>query len=388
MLLPLPDVALIVALTAAVALGATGLGLLVLRLGRGWTLAGQLRVVVLALVASMVGGTVVVARAMFLSTHDLAVTLWVAGVSGLVALLAASLLGRSFMRAARRLLESARAVGTGATVAAEASRTTELADLARELAATSERLAEARAEVQRVEASRRELVAWVSHDLRTPLASVRAMAEALEDGLVDDPDRYHRGIRTQVDRLTSLVDDLFELSRLQAGQLPLQSAPTAVYDLISDVVADVAPRAEERGVSVVVRGDLDRTLVVDHRQLTRALENLLSNALRFSPRGAEVELSVRDRPAVLEIAVTDRGGGIAPDDLVRVFEAGWRGDEARSSTPGSGEPGSGDPGGAGLGLAIVRSIVEAHAGSVTAHNVEGGSRFVLALPYASPERAP
>ena len=222
MLLPLPDVALIVALTAAAALAATALGLLVLRLGRGWTLTGQLRVVVLALVASVVGGTVVVARAMFLSTHDLAVTLWVAAVSGLVALLAATLLGRSFMRATHRLLASARAVGTGATVAVEASRTTELDALARELATTSERLAQARAEVQRVEASRRELVAWVSHDLRTPLASVRAMAEALEDGLVDDPDRYHRGIRTQVDRLTSLVDDLFELSRLQAGQLPLQ----------------------------------------------------------------------------------------------------------------------------------------------------------------------
>ncbi|GAA3575195.1 HAMP domain-containing sensor histidine kinase [Microlunatus spumicola] len=386
MLLPLPDVALVVALTAAVALAATGLGLLVLRLGRGWSLAGQLHVVVLALVASVVGGTVVVARAMFLSAHDLAVTLWVAGVSGLVALLAAGLLGRSFMRAAHRLLASARAVGSGATVTVEASRTSELDALARELAATSERLAQARTEVQRVETSRRELVAWVSHDLRTPLASVRAMAEALEDGLVDDPDRYHRGIRTQVDRLSGLVDDLFELSRLQAGQLPLQLGPTSVYDLISDVVADVAPRADERGVSVVVRGDLDRTLVVDHRQLTRALENLLSNALRFSPRGSEVGLSVRDRPTTTEIAVTDQGPGIAADDLARVFEAGWRADAARSAA-GPDQQG-GDPGGAGLGLAIVRSIVEAHGGSVTAHGTTSGTRFVLALPEPGPGIAP
>ncbi len=383
MVLPAADVALIVALTAAVALAATGLGLLVLRLGRGWSLSGQLRVVVLALVASVVGGTVVVARAMFLSAHDLAVTLWVAGVSGLVALLAAGLLGRSFMRTTRRLLASARAVGTGATVAAETSRTTELDALARELAATSERLAQARAEVERVEASRRELVAWVSHDLRTPLASVRAMAEALGDGLVDDPDRYHRGIRTQVDRLSTLVDDLFELSRLQAGQLPLQTAPVSVYDLTSDVVADVTARAAEREVSVVVRGDLDRTLVVDHRQLTRALENLLSNALRFSPRGSEVELRVRDRPDALEIAVTDQGGGIAPEDRARVFEAGWRGDPARSVAAGSAEPG-----GAGLGLAIVRSIVEAHAGTVAVEDVEGGSSFVLVLPHPGSQPAP
>ena len=123
--------------------------------------------------------------------------------------------------------------------------------------------------------------------------------------------------------------------------------------------------------------------MVDHRQLTRALENLLSNALRFSPRGSEVELRVRDRPDVLEIAVTDRGGGIAPEDLARVFEAGWRGDAARSSSPGSVEQGPGDPGGAGLGLAIVRSIVEAHAGTVTAHDVGGGCRFVVALPSAA-----
>ena len=370
------DIGLVVALTGAVSLIVTGLGLLTLRVGRGWSLTSQLRVVVLALVVSMVGGTVLVARAMFLSTHDLAVTLWVASVSGLVSLLAATLLGRSFMRAAHRLLESARAVGTGATVAAGASRTTELDALARELATTSERLAQARRDVERAETSRRELVAWVSHDLRTPLASVRAMAEALEDGLVDDPARYHRGIRSQVDHLSTLVDDLFELSRLHAGQLPLQHAPASVYDLVSDVIADVSPVARERGVVVTAHGDLDRTLVVDHRQLVRALENLLSNALHVSPTGAEVEISVLNRPETTEITVTDSGGGIDADDLPRVFEAGWRGDSARSA-----DMPSGAPAGAGLGLAIVKSIVEAHGGSVTAHNVDGGSRFALALPH-------
>jgi signal transduction histidine kinase len=370
------DVALVVVLTGVASLVVTGLGLVALRFGRGWSLSSQLRVVVLALVASMAGGTVLVARAMFLSTHDLAVTLWVAASSGLVSLLAATLLGRSFMRTAYRLLASARAVGTGATVAAEVSRTTELDALARELATTSERLARARRDVQRAEASRRELVAWVSHDLRTPLASVRAMAEALEDGLVDDPARYHRLIRTQVDQVSTLVDDLFELSRLHAGRLPLQRAPASVYDLVSDVISDMSPVARERGVVVTAHGDLDQTLVVDHRQLVRALENLLSNAVRFSPAGAMVEIGVLNRDDVTEIAVIDSGGGIAPADLDRVFEAGWRGDDARTAGQADGVHA-----GAGLGLAIVKSIVEAHGGTVTARNVEGGSCFALALPH-------
>lgn len=376
-MMPSPaDIALIAVLGAAAALVATGVGLIVLRLGRRWSLAAQLRVVVGALVLSMVGGTVAVARAMFLSSHDLVVTIWVAGVSGLVSLGVASLLGRSFMRTVDRLLVSARAVGEGATVGAQAYRTTELNALAAELASTSERLAQARREVERMEASRRELVAWVSHDLRTPLASMRAMAEALEDGLVDDPARYHRGIRLQVDHLAVLVEDLFELSKLHTGQPRVARSPASVYDLVSDVIADLAPFAQQQQVSIAAEGDLDATIDVDATLLIRALENLVSNALRFSPAGAAVTIGVRRTPAATEISVSDHGGGLDDAAVDRIFEAGWRGDPARSAGADTGAPAAG----AGLGLAIVKSIAEVHGGSVSAENVPGGSRFTLVLP--------
>lgn len=376
------SIALIVAIAACTALAVAGAGLLVLRLGRRWRLASQLRVVVLAPLAATVAGSLAVALAMFLSVHDLAVTLWVTGVSALVSLGIASLLARSFLRTTRDLTASTRALVEGEAVpssahrATEAHRTTELAQLAGELATTGRRLAEARADVERLETSRRDLVAWVSHDLRTPLASVRAMAEALEDGLVDDAARYHRGIRTQIDRVSALVDDLFELSKLHAGSLRLQRSPVSVYDLVSDQIADLAPLADEHGIRITATGDLDAVIDVDARQLARALSNLLTNSLQHSPHGGRVEVHAAASPDAVEVSVTDAGGGIALADLPRIFEAGWRADPARIGLPQIGA-------GAGLGLAIVRGIVMAHGGTVEAVNVPGGSRFTIRVPGAA-----
>ena len=173
-------------------------------------------------VAAMPAGTLAVARAMFLSSHDLGVVMLVCAVAGRRLARRGAAARPPVVAGSRALRRAAAGVGDGdafAAPAGAADRRTRRAG--RELAATSAKLAASRERERALEHSRRELVAWISHDLRTPLAGLRAMAEALEDGVAEDPARYHRQIRTEVDRLSGMVDDLFELSRIQAGALAL-----------------------------------------------------------------------------------------------------------------------------------------------------------------------
>lgn len=373
--LTIEAIALLVALTLGVALVVVLLGLLGLRLGRRWSLTAQLFIVVLAPAAGIAGSALAAAQAMYLSQHDLAVLIWLVVISALVSLGIAVLLGRSFMRNTQRLLSTTRALGEEGRQQPAEHRSSELEALARELAATGDRLRDARLEVQRMEASRRELVAWVSHDLRTPLASVRAMAEALEDGMVEEPQRYHRDIRSQVDRLSALVDDLFELSKLHAGHLQLNLAPVSVFDLLSDAVAELLPLATARDVRVRLVGDGSMTIVGDQRELSRVVGNLLVNALHHASAGSTVSIAVDPRGEDVRIRVTDVGDRISEADLLRVWDAGWRGDPARAP--------DGDLGrsaGAGLGLTIVKGIVTAHGGAVAVANTADGSCFTVTLP--------
>ena len=193
-----------------------------------------------------------------------------------------------------------------------------------ELAATHARLDEARKRQQILEASRRELVAWVSHDLRTPLAGMRAIVEALEDGVVDDPEtvaRYLRTMREEVDHLAALVDDLFELSRTQAGALRLHFERVSLGDLVSDVLAGSAPVAAAKGVKL--EGRLvgpPPELEVSAPEVLRALRNLLENAIRHTPSDGSVvvEAGIDDElPDYAYVAVRDTGGGVPLDDLPR-----------------------------------------------------------------------
>ncbi|TFB91069.1 MULTISPECIES: cell wall metabolism sensor histidine kinase WalK [Cryobacterium] len=363
------------ALASAVVVGA--LGLLALRMLSRASLVLQLMVVALAAVVSVVGGMAAVASQMYVSTHDVTVFYWVAGVAGLVSLVMSAVLGRSLVREGRELRSAAASLGRGErVVAADRHSNTEFAALAGELAATGERLAESRARENRVEESRRELIAWISHDLRTPLAGIRAMAEALEDGMAEDPDRYYAQMRGQVDRLSGMVDDLFELSRIHSGTLRLAVEPVSLYDLISDTVAGFWPVARAKSLDLRFEGETGLTILADPRELSRVVGNLVMNAIQHSPAGLEIVVSVTendDGRAV--ISVQDSAGGIPEQDLGRVFEAGWRASEPR--TPAS-EPTR--SGGAGLGLAIVQGIVRAHRGEVVVRNVPGGCRFDVLLP--------
>ncbi|MHA4813587.1 sensor histidine kinase [Streptomyces aculeolatus] len=388
------------------------LGAIALRLLRNRSLVVSVSVVAATAVTAMLLGTLAVAREMFLSGHDLTVVSIVCLMAAVVALATAVLLGRWVVARSNALAAATRSFGhafaEGGSFAPPAGgATAELAALSRELAATAERLAQSRQRERALDASRRELVAWISHDLRTPLAGLRAMAEALEDGMAADPGRYHRQIRAETERLDAMVGDLFELSRIHAGALALAPTRMSVHDLVGDALAGADPLAREHGVRLVGEPPEPGAAVpveVDGKEMTRVLGNLLVNAIRRTPADGTVAVTVafrkrdedrdqngdRDRDqgrdqdddrhqdgdrhrAAVVVSVTDQCGGIPEEDLARVFDTGWRGNHARTPVP---------PAGAGLGLAIVRGIVEAHRGRAEVRNVPGGCRFEVTLPAA------
>ncbi|MGP4007888.1 sensor histidine kinase [Streptomyces sp. 4N124] len=364
---------LLIALFAFLGAAAAGvLGAGVLRLIRRRSLAVHLAVVAAVGVTAMLAGTLAVARAMFLSEHDLKVVTLVVAMAAVVSLVTATLLGRWVVARSRALALAARSFGDGGDFTSpDGPATAELAALSRELEATSVKLAESRTRERALESSRRELVAWISHDLRTPLAGLRAMAEALEDGVAADPDRYLRQIRTEVERLNDMVSDLFELSRIHAGTLALSPSRISLYDLVGDALAGADPLAREHGVRLVGDRVEPVPVEVDGKEMSRVLGNLLVNAIRRTPTDGTVAVAAERSADGVVLSVTDGCGGIPEEDLPRVFDTGWRGNDAR--TP---------PAGAGLGLAIVRGIVEAHQGRAAVHNVPGGCRFEVTLPMA------
>jgi signal transduction histidine kinase len=371
--IPLADLVEVAAIAAGAALlvGAAGLG--VLHRLRTRSVAIQLAVVATATVAAIVAGIVAITMAMMISDHDRAVALTVVIVAGLVGLGVSLLLGRRLIAANRALVQ---AVRSGPYHPPAVRLPAELAELAGEFAAAYGRLAAAHEREQTLEASRRELVAWVSHDLRTPLAGLRAMAEALEDEVVADPEttrRYHRRIRTEVDRLAEMVDDLFELSRIHAGALRLSRQRVGLADLVAEAIAGAEPLARAKGVRLRGAAAPSLPVQVDAAELSRALRNLVVNAIRHTPSDGAIEVhgSVDDGMAC--VTVTDGCGGIPEQDLPRVFDVAFRGESAR--TPG---------GGAGLGLAIARGIVEAHAGEIGVSNTGPGCRFMIRLPLSPP----
>jgi signal transduction histidine kinase len=241
---------------------------------------------------------------------------------------------------------------------------------------TAAALRTAREREQALERSRRELVAWVSHDLRTPLAGLRAISEALEDGLADDPELYYKQISAAVQRLSGMVDDLFDLSRIQAGAVVRGTDPVDLQALVCECLVTLEPLASAKRVTLA-GGLFERqagTTVMrgNAAELDRALANVVANAIRHTPENGRVDVLFEHVDGTAAISVDDECGGIAADVLPRVFDVGFRGNTSR--TPGA------DGGRAGLGLAITHGIVEAHNGTVTVENTETGCRFRLLLP--------
>jgi len=330
----------LVAVVTSAAVGVLGVGLL--RRVQHRSMSAALLVATTTGVVAVVVGVVATAQAMFLSPHDLAVVLVVCGVAGAVAFATGLLLSRRVKAIEQQSLD----------------------------------LAERHARADEAERTRRELVSWVSHDLRTPLAGLRAMAEALEDGVATDPARYHRQMRREVDRLSGMVDDLFELSRLQSGSLNLAMTHVALQDVVGDVLDATEPLAREHGVRLSASAE-PVGVIADGRELTRALSNLVTNAIRHTPgEGSVAVTAARDRGWAV-LSVTDGCGGIDDADVHRLFDVGWRGTAARTPAPDDG---------AGLGLSIVQGIVEAHEGTVDVANVPGGCCFEVRLPLVAAGR--
>ena len=326
---------------------------------------------------SAVGGIALVANAMFLSDHDQRVTIMVVGVASLVGIAVALVL-------ANRVASGSAALGVAAGTLGEpggyepprVALPAELARVGADMAAADVRLRESVEREAALESSRRELVARVSHDLRSPLAALRAMAESLEDGVVSDAAdvaRYYTGIRREADRLAALIDDLFELSRIHSGALRPAVSRVGLDELVSEAVATGDPLARFKGVRLAASSEAGIPVDVDAREMGRVLRNLVTNAIRHTPSDGSVQITGLQQQNHAVVVVSDSCGGIPPQDLDRVFDVAFRGEAARTPTP---------DGGAGLGLAIARGIVEAHAGDIGVRNAEGGCRFEVRIPLA------
>jgi signal transduction histidine kinase len=378
----------LLAWTVGGAIASTALAILLLWSFRRRAATVQVTIASLAPVAAVAAGVAGGSWAMFISGHDLRTLVVILVGAGTVGMITALLFGSRVAKSSAGLGEIARRIGEQGTAdelmsgdsvrsIADDAGPGELARLARELDDAVSRLEESRAQAAALEQSRRELVAWVSHDLRTPLAGIRALVEALEDGVVDDPDtgdRYHRTIGVEVDRLACLVADLFDLSKIHAGALQLQLSPVPLDQVLSDVVAGGTLLARAKGVELTASLAGAPVVRLAAPEMGRAVQNLMDNAIRHTPPGGTIRVIVEsdNETGCASVSVADSCGGIPDQDLERVFELAFSGDTAR--TPGDGR--------AGLGLAVTRGLVEAQRGRVTVENEEGGCRFTIRLPLS------
>jgi two-component system, OmpR family, phosphate regulon sensor histidine kinase PhoR len=233
-------------------------------------------------------------------------------------------------------------------------------------------------ELRRLERVRRDFVANVSHEFKTPLTAIQGFAETLLNGALDDKPnrkRFVEIIREHARRLARLTDDLLKLSRIEAGRLELEMRPIRVETLVSGCVETARLNAKARGLEIHV--DLQESAPAvrgDGLQLGEVLQNLLDNAVQYTPAGGQIEVKARSNGNGVTFTVTDTGIGIPESDLERIFERFYRVDAARSR----------EAGGTGLGLAIARHIVEAHGGRIWVESAVGqGSRFHFSIPSVS-----
>ncbi len=320
------------------------------RLGRRfmWASLGVLAVAVIMIV--------IAAQQMFINDQDLGFLLWIMIPASIAAALAAFVLSAPIARDAHRLSAAASRVAAGDLGARTGvMRNDELGDAAREFDRMVERL-------DAVEQERSLMLSSISHDLRTPLAALRASVEAIRDGVATDPDAYLNGMERQVQALADLVDDLQLHTRLSTGTLEMRRTQVDLSELVDEATETLRPLAGRSDVSLVI-DVVDRVAVTgDPAQLARVLRNLLENAIRHTPAGSTVTATVAVSGGDAIVVVADEGPGFPTELRERAFEAFTRGDEARDVSTGT----------AGLGLAIARGVVHAHGGTIEVVDRPGG----------------
>jgi len=379
----LRDLGAYLALSGSATLGA---GWLALRLADH---AIGLSIKAKAFLGTVIGGGVallnvfIVAQLMFVSTaHDLKLLVALLVFSAFVTLffsmwVASTIVGR--MAAVAAGIRKLAAGGLESRIAL--SGNDEVAQLANDVDILAERLQAAERERTALDRERKELTAAVSHDLRTPLASVRAMVEALADDVVKDPaevKRYYDTMRREIDRLSHMVDDLFELAQMDAGAPRLERRTVALHEIAAEVIEAMQAQARLNDVALTLDMEGDQPDVfVDGARVERVIANLIRNAMEHTPPGGQIDVRIVADDGWLRLHVSDTGEGIAEDDLPHIWDRFFRADKSRQRGPEAAD-------GAGLGLAIVRAIVEAHGGLVDVTSAPGrGALFTLRFPLHS-----
>jgi signal transduction histidine kinase len=316
------------------------------------------------------------ANRMFVSQHDLYLSVVLLLFSGGMAMVLGYFLSNTVTNRIHDLKDVAGKLAQGELGArAKVGGRDEVSDLADSFNRMAAQLQAVDQKQREIEHLRADLIAWVGHDLQTPLASIRAILEALADGVVEEPQAVQRYLLTaqrDVRSLSALIDDLFEMAQLDAGELPLNREESSLTDLISDTLESFSELASRQGIAISGRAEPSIDPVfMDTLQIGRVLNNLLTNALRHTPAGGEIAVAAQRTGHGVEVAVRDTGEGIQPNDLPKVFESFYRGEKSRSRLTG----------GSGLGLAISRGIVRAHGGDITVQSTPGGgSTFTFTLP--------
>ncbi len=315
------------------------------------------------------------AQLMFASSHDLVLAIVLLLFAGSIAWAFAYFFSEALTTRLTNVCLAAENISRGdLTARASLDGSDEVAELARTFNQMAAQLESAAKQQRELEEMRRDLIAWVSHDLRTPLTSVRAMVEALADGVVDDPattQRYLRTAKRDIASLSILIDDLFQMAQIDAGGLKLNRASTSLSDLISDTIESFSERAKQHGVAVngSAANNLD-TADMDAQLIARVIVNLVDNAIRHTPSGGSVSVIATRSKGGVTVEVRDTGEGLKSEDLPHVFDQFYRGEKSRSRATG----------GAGLGLAIAKGIIEAHGGKIGVENLDRGARFFFTIP--------
>ena len=316
------------------------------------------------------------AQMMFASQHDLLLAIVLLVFAGGMAMALGYFLSSTITDRVHQLRGAAEQLAEGdLKTRVTVQGRDEVAALAQTFNKMAEQLEAAAAKQRELEKMRADLIAWVGHDLQTPLASIRAILEALADGVVDDPETVKRYLNTaqrDVRSLSALIDDLFQMAQLNAGGFKLNFENASLADLISDTIESFTELAARQNLTL--SGSVDPSLDpvrMDTRRIGRVLNNLIGNAVRHTSAHGEVKVTARRTNSGVEVSVSDTGEGIRADDLPHIFDGFYRGEKSRSRATG----------GAGLGLAISRGIVQAHGGEIKVESEAGkGSRFTFHLP--------